>query len=55
MNVGLCLSAYRHERGLGVRALAKIIGTSSATLSRIERGEGCDSRTLAKVLLWLLT
>lgn len=38
-----------------MRSAAKDMGTSAATLSRIERGENCDGKTLAKIIKWLLT
>jgi DNA-binding XRE family transcriptional regulator len=37
-----------------IREVAKEVGTSSATLLRIEQGKPCDSGTLAAVLLWLI-
>ena len=37
----------------GVRAVAKDIGISAATLSRIERGHTADIATLKKVCDWL--
>lgn len=40
---------------LGVREAAAEVGLSSATLSRIERGEAMDGQTLATVLRWLLS
>jgi transcriptional regulator with XRE-family HTH domain len=54
MKLGLALSGYRDSRSLTVRALAKQIGVSHATLSRVERGYACDSGTLAKIMVWLL-
>ena len=54
MRLGKLLSAYRHENRLGVRALAKEIGISHATLSRVENDAACDSTTLAAILLWLI-
>ncbi|MDE2096627.1 MAG: helix-turn-helix transcriptional regulator [Patescibacteria group bacterium] len=54
MNVGYVIKAYRESERYGVRAFAKIIGISSATLSRIERGNACDSVVLAKILKWML-
>lgn len=39
--------------GLGVRAVAKEIGISPATLSRIERGYTSDIDTFKKVCKWL--
>ena len=55
MNLGPVIAAYRAQHRYGVRALAKIIGVSAATLNRIERGENCDGRVLAKILTWLLS
>lgn len=54
MKLGDVLAAYRHESHTGVRDMAKEIGCSPATLSRLERGYNCDSDTMAKVFLWLL-
>ncbi len=49
------LKKYRWATNKGLREMAREIGTSAATLSRIERGGMPDGRTLAKVLQWLLT
>lgn len=38
----------------GVRTIAKQIGVSAATLSRIERGHAMDLATWLKVQAWLL-
>lgn len=54
MRLGDVICAYRHESHIGVRDMAKEIGCSPATLSRLERNYNCDSDTLAKVMLWLL-
>lgn len=48
------LKAYRQRHDIGVRALAREIGTSHATLSRIERGYPMDLATWLKVQAWLL-
>lgn len=50
----MVLVAWRRDKGLGVRAAAKVIGVSSATLSRIENGKPCDGKTLTTILFWLL-
>lgn len=50
-NLGLLLSARRGDRG--IRAVAKEIGISHATLSRIERGFLPDLETFRKVCEWL--
>lgn len=46
--------AARKEQGLSQRALAKLIGCSNSTISRLERLEGHgDDLTRAKVSNWL--
>ena len=47
------LNALRDGKGYGLREVAKEIGTSHGTLSRIENGENFDSETMAKIMLWL--
>jgi transcriptional regulator with XRE-family HTH domain len=54
MRLGNVIRRWRTMEEKGIREVAKEIGTSHATLSRIERGEQCDSDTLALVLLWLI-
>ena len=49
----LIAGTYREQRRIGIREMAKIIGTSHATLSRIERGLPCDSNTAYRVMLWV--
>ncbi len=39
------IRAYRHERDLSLRGLAKETGVSPAALSRIEQGKGCRMET----------
>ena len=51
--LGWMIRIYRVYRGIGVRVLAKEIGISAATVSRIERGGEMDVATLLKVLAWL--
>lgn len=53
MRLGFVLADYRWANRIGVRGLAKDIGVSAATLNRFERGENCDSDTLAKIINWL--
>lgn len=48
------LRDWRWAQKINVRLVAKEIGISAATLSRIERGENCDAETLSKILVWLL-
>jgi transcriptional regulator with XRE-family HTH domain len=52
--LGVVLKAWRDQNGINIRDAAKIIGTSSATLSRIENGKNTDANTLVRVLDWLL-
>ena len=43
----------RKRGSMGVRAAAKEIGTSPATLSRVERGHVADMETMNKIFGWL--
>lgn len=52
--VGQVLVLYRASRGVGVREVAKSIGISAATVSRIERGHAMDAATLIKLWTWLI-
>lgn len=54
MKLGKVIADYRWANRIGSRELAKVIGVSHATLSRIENGENCDSATLTRLLFWLL-
>ena len=53
MRVGKVIADYRFANNLGVREVAAEIGTSSATLNRLENNENCDGETMVKVMLWL--
>lgn len=53
MRLGEAIKYLRFQDKVGIREQAKNIGLSPATLSRIERGEGCDIPSLLKVLGWL--
>lgn len=55
MKLGSLIADYRYANRIGVREVAKEIGTSHATLSRIERGENFDADTMAKIMLWLFS
>lgn len=52
--LGSVLRCYRLLKELDLRTLAKEIGTSSATLCRIESGRAIDAETLLKILNWML-
>lgn len=55
MRLGEIIRRWRKWSELGVREVAKEIGVSHGTLSRIERGEEMDGATLAKILTWLMS
>ena len=49
------LKRWRVLGEMNLRTAAKMMGTSAATLSRLERGENPDGKTLAKILQWVLS
>lgn len=51
--LGKLIVAKRERELLGVRAAAKAIGTSPASLSRIENGQVPDLETFAAICRWL--
>lgn len=55
MMVGSVIYYYRVDKFQGLRSLAREIGVSHGTLSRIERGEEMDAKTLVKILAWLFS
>lgn len=55
MQVGKVIRAYRQKEDIGVREMAKILGVSAATVSRVERGFAPDGHTMAKLLVWLFS
>ena len=56
MRIGLVLHKYRIVSEIDQKVMAKEIGISASTLSRLERGEqNCDAHALAAILRWLLT
>ncbi len=44
------LTQMRKERGLSLQAVASVVGTDQANLSRIERGAQVPQRALARAL-----
>jgi transcriptional regulator with XRE-family HTH domain len=52
-DLGRLVSAKRAERGLGIRAAAKEVGISHATLSRVEKGFLPDLENYEKIRKWL--
>jgi transcriptional regulator with XRE-family HTH domain len=55
MRLGFALRLYREKIGLSLRDLAAGMNLSASTLSRLERGEDTDSKTLIAVLMWLFS
>ena len=53
VRIGSVMRDWRWENKLDIRQGAALIGISPATLSRIENGKACDSRTFSKLLTWL--
>ena len=55
MMLGEVIRKWRAMAERGIRDVAKEIGTTPSTLSRIERGHNPDGETLAMILKWLLS
>ena len=53
MRLGKVIKGWRERQKLGIRAVALDIGISHGTLSRVERDEHVDGKTLVKLLFWL--
>jgi len=51
--IGRLLEIYSGATGLGVRGLAKEIGVSGATISRIINGKEVTQDTMLKIINWL--
>jgi len=43
------------HREISLRNLAKEIGISASTLSRLETGENVDAQSLSKILIFLIS
>jgi len=54
VRLGILINRWRRVEDIGIQDVAKRIGISASTLSRIENGEATDSKTLTKVLAWIL-
>ena len=52
MRLGNLIADWRWRNRIGIREVAKQIGISSSSLSRIENGRSVDSRTMTKLMLW---
>lgn len=53
MKLRRLLKAYRIHYELNMRTMAKELGVSTATISRIENGKNIDADTLLKLINWL--
>jgi transcriptional regulator with XRE-family HTH domain len=53
MRLGKVLQGWRHHKEVSLRAIAREIGTSPATLCRFENGENVDMETFLKIWHWL--
>ena len=53
MRIGPVLRRWRIVEEVTLRKMAAEIGTSAATLCRLEKGENVDGLTLVRVLAWL--
>ena len=51
--LGAMLRLYRASQGMSIREVATAIGTSPATLSRLERGHECDTPTWMRLWAWM--
>ncbi len=54
MIIGQAIRAWRKERKLGLRELAKRIGVDYTALSKFERGTPLG-KNWVKIMVWLLT
>lgn len=51
---GVALMIFRHNKRIGLRELAKILGISISTLSRIERGRNCLAADFLTYVQWMI-
>jgi transcriptional regulator with XRE-family HTH domain len=55
MIIGQMLQAYRQQRKLSLRTLAKRIGCDFTSISMFERGKRQAGPTWVKIMVWSLT
>ena len=53
-HLGGMLTAYQQKRDIEGKTLARQIGISESTLTRIKRGKMPDAAGLAKIIAWLV-
>ena len=51
--LGMALEAYQQKHAIENRQMAKEIGISASSLSRIKGGTMPDALGMAKIMLWL--
>jgi DNA-binding XRE family transcriptional regulator len=51
--LGLAISAYQQKYDIENREMARSIGVSASTMSRIKSGAMPDALGMAKIMLWL--
>lgn len=54
MRIGQLIRSFRAHREYNLKEMAGRIGIPISTLSRIERGQSPDGKTLAAILKWAL-
>jgi hypothetical protein len=54
-NLGLALAAYQQKNDVENRQMAKDIGISASSLSRVKGGTIPDAFGMAKIVLWFCT
>ena len=53
MKLGEVIRKYRRSSDIGIRGMAKELGISIATLSRLENNKDVTGSTITKILVWL--
>jgi len=54
MKLGEMIDAYGWKHKKSLRTIAKEIGISPATMSRIQTGNDCDIKTLMLLINWIM-
>ena len=52
--LGPIMRSWRHGEDKEIETMASEIGIEADQLSRVERGEPCDSDTLASIIIWMI-
>lgn len=54
MIFGKMLKAYRDKFDLSQEVIAKEVGASKPTISRVENGKDVSAKVFARLLLWMI-